>query len=449
MAEVPRTHYAKTSDGASTAYQYFGGGDIDVLVTHAVPVPLDLLWDEPALVRTRDRLSRFGRNIWMDFRGWGSSERDLDAVHAFDDAVMDAQITAVLDAVACDRAAMLACGAAGPAAIHYAAAHGDRITSLVLVNSFANYVRDEDCPWGLPQATVDQFVDFWTESFGRGAMVELLAPSRAADEGFRSWVARGERVGSGPRNYAERTRALLERDARDSLDMLAVPTLVIHRRDDKAIRVEAGRYLAAHIRGSHYVELPGDDDWFFVGDVDLIVDEVEEFLTGVRATASGDVVVATVMFTDIIDSTAQQAAVGRRSWSHLTALHDDMVRKMLGSYRGLEIKMLGDGFLATFDSATRAMACATDIISAAGNIGLKVRVGIHTGEVELLDHDVAGLAVSIAKRVCDIAPGQRVLVTDTVRSAVVGSEVIFEDAGVHDLKGVPGRWRTFLVRPAV
>jgi class 3 adenylate cyclase len=447
VADVPQTRYAKTDDGASTAYQCVGEGDVDVLITHSVPVPLDLLWDEPALVRVRDRLSRFGRNIWMDFRGWGNSERDLDAAHALEDQLMDAQITAVLDAVRCDRVAMLACGAAGPGAIHYAAKHGDRVSSLILVNAFANYIRDDDCPWGLPKAMVDQFVDVWTESFGRGAMVELFAPSRAADEGFRSWVARGERVGSGPRNYAERTRAILQRDARDSLDLLALPTLIIHRRDDRAIRVEAGRYLAEHIPESQYVELPGDDDWFFVGDVDRIVEEVEQFLTGVRATASGDVVVATVMFTDIVESTAQQAAAGRRSWSQLTALHDDMVRKMLGSYRGHEIKTMGDGFLATFDSATRAMACATDIIGAAGHLGLDVRVGIHTGEVELLDHDVAGLAVTIAKRVCDIAPTQRTLVTDTVRSAVVGSGTVFEDTGLHDLKGVPGRWRTFLVQP--
>jgi class 3 adenylate cyclase len=449
VAEVPRTHYAKTSDGASTAYQCIGSGDVDVLVTHSVPVPLDLLWDEPALGRLRDRLGRFGRSIWMDFRGWGNSERDLDAVHALEDDVMDAQITAVLDAVGCDRVALMACGAAGPGAIHYAAAHGDRVSSLILVNSFANYIRDDDCPWGLPQAMVDQFVDVWTETFGSGAMVELFAPSRAADEAFRSWVARGERVGSGPRNYAERTRAILERDARDALDALDLSTLIIHRRGDKAIRVEAGRYLAGRIRGSQYVELPGDDDWFFAGDVDRIVEEVEQFLTGGRTTAPGDVVVATVMFTDIVDSTAQQAAVGRRSWSQLTALHDDMVRKKLVSYRGHEIKTTGDGFLATFDSATRAMACAASIISAAGNLGLDVRVGIHTGEVELLDHDVAGLAVTIAKRVCDIAPAQRALVTDTVRSAVVGSEITFEDAGLHDLKGVPGQWRTFLVPPTL
>jgi class 3 adenylate cyclase len=417
-----------------------------VLVTHSLSVPLDLLWDEPGLVRVRDRLSRFSRNIWMDFRGWGNSERDLDADASLDDDVVCAQITAVLDAVGCDRVVLAGCGAAGPGAIRYGALYPERVRALIFVNAYASYVRDDDCPWGVPKEIVPRLVDSWMEGFGTGTSVSLFAPSRANDERFRAWAGRSERMGSGPGNYRNRTRAIFERDARPVLDRVTSPTLVIHRRDDKAIRVEAGRYIAAHIHDARYVELPGEDNWFFVGDSDAIIDEIEEFLTGTRAGAHSDVVVSTVLFTDIVDSTAQQATTGRREWSQLAALHDDTVRRTLSTYQGREIKTLGDGFLATFDSATRAIACASEIIVGARNLGLKVRAGIHTGEIELGDHDVAGIAVTIAKRVCDIAPAGQLLVTDTVRSVVIGAGITFDDAGVHQLKGIPDTaWQLYVV----
>jgi class 3 adenylate cyclase len=432
------------SDGASVAYQTFGEGPLDLLVFQALTVPMDLLWEEPGPVRVRDRLSTFTRNIWMEFRGWGSSERDLSPQRSLDEVVE--QITAVVDAVGCDRVAVLACGGGGPGAIRYIAAHPERVSALVLFGTYACYVRDDECPWGLPAATLEWLVGRAREVWGTGAMVDLVAPSRTGDDRFREWLGRGERLASSPDYAAERIRARYEQDVRSLLADLRVPTLVIHRRDDRVYRVHAGRYLAEHIAGAKYVELPGEDNYFFVGDSDALLDEVEEHLTGTRTGADGDVVVSTVLFTDIVNSTQQAAALGHRPWSKLSGEHDALVRAALHRHRGQEIKTTGDGFLATFDSAGRAIRCAGDIINAARDIGLEVRAGVHTGEVEFRDNDISGLAVSIAKRVCDFASGGRIFVTETVRGSVVGSDIEFDDRGAHELKGVPGTWHLLCVR---
>jgi class 3 adenylate cyclase len=221
----------------------------------------------------------------------------------------------------------------------------------------------------------------------------------------------------------------------------------VHRRDDTAVRVEAGRYLAANIDGAKYVELPGTDTLFFVGDTDAVIDEIEEFLTGVRTGAEGDAVVSTVLFTDIVDSTRQAASLGHRPWTNLSDQHNVRVRNALTRHRGREVKTLGDGFLATFDSAGRAMRCATDIVRDAHTIGLSVRAGIHTGEVEFRDDDITGLAVTIAKRVCDLAAPGQVLITETVRGATIGTSIELDDAGEHTLKGVPGTVRLYTLQP--
>ena len=441
MTEVIRTRYATTADGGSTAYQCVGDGDVDILVTHAVPVPLDLLWDEPALVRVRERLSRFSRNIWMDFRGWGTSERDLGPADALDADVMDTQITAVLDAVDCDRVVVMGCGAVGPGAIRYVAAHRERVSALVLVNAFASCLRDDDCPWGVSGPMVDEFVDALAEGFGSGASVDLFAPSRAGDEQFRAWVGRGERNVSGPRSYSETVRAIVERDERGVLDTILAPALVIHRRDDRTVNVEAGRYLARQIRDARYVELPGEDNWFFVGDTDAIVDEIEEFLTGARSAPEGDVVTASVLFTDIVASTAQSVRLGHRKWTAVVDEHNAKVRATLSRYSGREIKTIGDGFMATFDATTRAVRAAIAIVEDARDTGLDVRAGVHVGEVEIRTDDVVGLPVTIAKRICDLAGAGEVLVSPTAGDLCVGSGLVFESRGDHRMKGIPGTWQ--------
>jgi class 3 adenylate cyclase len=240
-------------------------------------------------------------------------------------------------------------------------------------------------------------------------------------------------------------RALFEEDVRALLPTLEVPTLVLHRTDNPHVRVGAGRFLAEHIPGAKYVELPGADHMFHVGDTDALVDEIEEFLTGVRTTPEGDVIGTTMLFTDIVASTEQTARMGHRRWTALHARHDDMVRAVLGRYRGREIKTIGDAFLATFDAPTRAVRAACDIVTEAKDIGLDVRAGLHTGEVEVRRDDIVGLAVSIAKRICDLAAPGQVLVSDTVNGQLVGTDLMTTGWSTHTLRGVPGQWRLHVV----
>jgi class 3 adenylate cyclase len=277
-----------------------------------------------------------------------------------------------------------------------------------------------------------------------GEVLEVLAPSRAGDEGFRAWWTRGARLGVGPDNVLA-IRASWLRDVRPLLPTLTVPTLVLHREGDRYIRVGAGRYLAEHIPGAKYVELAGDDDIFFVGDTDALLDEVEEFLTGSHQAPEGDVVTATILFTDIVASTEQSALMGHRKWTTLTDAHDAMVRATLRRHRGHEVKTIGDAFLATFDATTRAVRAAMEIVAVAKGMGLEVRAGVHTGEVEVRPDDVVGLAVTIAKRICDLAGPGKLLVSESVKIHVVGSGIAVSERGTHVLKGVPDEWRLFAI----
>jgi class 3 adenylate cyclase len=275
--------------------------------------------------------------------------------------------------------------------------------------------------------------------------VEIVAPSRVADHRFRAWFTRAIRFGGGPDEIAAVARANFEADVRTLLPSISCPTLVLHREGDPFIHLGAGRYLAGHIPDAKFVLLPGDDHLFWVGDTDAVVDEIEEFLTGGRSGAEGDVLTMTVLFTDIVASTQHQARVGPREWSRLTDHHDALVRAALSRHRGHEVKTTGDGFLATFDATGKALHCAADILAGANDIGLDLRAGVHTGEVEVRGDDIAGLAVTIAKRVCDLAAPGQVLVSDTVRGHMVGADIPFRDQGDRELKGVPGTWRLFAV----
>jgi class 3 adenylate cyclase len=248
-----------------------------------------------------------------------------------------------------------------------------------------------------------------------------------------------------PRQFGEAVRAEYESDVRTLLASLRVPTLVLHRQGDQAIRAEAGRYLADHIPGAKYVALAGADNLIFAGDTDQLVDEIEEFLTGRRQAPEGDVALTAVLFTDIVDSTAQAARVGPRPWSRLTDDHDALVRAALRRHGGREVKTMGDGFLATFDGGARAVRCATEIVRSAKGIGLRVRAGLHAGDVELRGEDVAGVTVVMAKRICDLAGADEVLVSDTIRGLVAGSGFVFTGRRAHELKGVPGKWKLFAV----
>jgi class 3 adenylate cyclase len=420
-----------------------GDGPLDLVFVHGFAIPIDLLSEDPGFVRLRRRLGTFGRTVWFDRRGWGASEGDpRDSLPG---RIFDADLTAVLDAVGFDRPALLGEGLAGGQVIHFSAAHPDRVTALVLVNSYAHYVREVDYPWGRPPESLDQRVTTLRERWGTAAAMEGLAPSRMADERFRAWFARSARFSGGPDQVADMVRAGLEQDVRPLLPSISVPTLVLHREGNRLIRVGAGRYLAERIPDARLVVLPGDDHVFFVGDTDALADEIEEFLTGVRSGAEGEVLTMTLLFTDIVASTEHQARVGPREWSRLTDRHDAMVRVALSRHRGHEIKTTGDGFLVTFDATGRALRCAAEIVAGAKDLGLELRAGVHTGEVEVRGDDIAGLAVTIAKRVCDLAEPGEVVVSETVRINMLGAGINFNDRGDYELKGVPGILRLFAV----
>jgi class 3 adenylate cyclase len=441
LADAPETRYARSSDGTNLAYQMSGDGPLELVFVPA-PIPIDLLSDDPGLIRLRRRLETFSRVVWFDVRGMGASEGDPRASLVGD--ISDADLTAVLDAVGFERAALVGTDP-GIGPIHFSATHPERVSALVLVNSYAHYVREDDYPWGVPRQTIDRFVATVKEGWGTSAAVGFVAPSRSGDRQFREWYGRAGRFGGSPNQFADITRASFEADLRSLLPSISCPTLVLHREKNRYIRLGAGQYLAEHIPNAHLVVLAGDDHLFFAGDIDALADEIEEFLTGARTGAEGDVLSMTVLFTDIVASTEHQTRVGPRTWSRLTDHHDAMVRAALTRHRGHEVKTTGDGFLATFDATGRALHCAADILAGANDIGLQLRAGVHAGEVEVRGDDIAGLAVTIAKRVCDLARPGEALVTRTVVDHVVGSGIEFEDRGDRELKGVPSTWRLFTV----
>jgi class 3 adenylate cyclase/pimeloyl-ACP methyl ester carboxylesterase len=443
VTDIPETHIARSVDGTSLIYQVSGDGPIDLVWHDIGGLPVEVLWEAPGYLRIAKRLGRFSRCVWPTTRGWGASGGDpLDSL---DLEVSDADMVAVLDAAAIEKAVLVGWSAACGREIHFSATHPERVSALVVIDGCAHYVREPDYPWGYPRESLDQIAESMKADWGTAKDLEATAPHLMADQGFGAWWSRARRVTFGPDWYAEGWRAALEWDVRPFLPSIAAPTLILHREGDRFIHLGAGQYLAEHIPNAKLIVLPGDDHLFFVGDTDALVDEIEEFLTGCRSGAEGDVLTMTVLFTDIVASTERQARLGQREWSRLTDHHDVMVRGALARHRGHEVKTTGDGFLATFDATGRALRCAADILVGAKDIGLDLRAGLHTGEVEMRGDDIAGLAVTIAKRVCDLAGAGEVLVTRTVTDHVVGSGIEFRERGEQELKGVPGTWRLFSI----
>jgi class 3 adenylate cyclase len=442
VTDVPETRYVRSADGTNLAYQVSGNGPVQLAFLNRI-LPIDLLADDPGFVRVRKRLGTFSTTVWFEARGMGASEGDPWDNLAGE--TFDADLTAVLDAAGFERPALVAEDASGGRAIHFSATHPERVSALVLFNSYAHYVREDGYPWGLPPAYLDRFVADVKQGWGTAANLEVLAPSQITDDRFRAWYARSARFTGGPDAMADLVRAEWEHDPRPLLPSISVPTLILHREGDRFIHLGAGRYLAEHIPNGKLVVLPGDDHLFFVGDTDAVVDEIEEFLTGSRGGSVGEVALAAVLFTDIVASTERQARLGSREWSRLTDKHDALIRAALNRHRGREIKTTGDGFLATFGTIGRAVGCASEVLTGAQDIGLELRAGIHIGEVEQRGDDIAGLAVNITKRVCDLAEPGELLVSETARGVMVGSGVEFEEHGEHELKGVPGMWRLYSV----
>jgi class 3 adenylate cyclase len=436
--------YTTAQDGVSLAYQLSGVGTTNLIWLPSVNHPIDLLWEDPNFARFAKRLGTFSRTMWAGGRGIGSSGGDFFDVFGEESTIGD--IDTALDQLGWEQAVLVGPGMAAWAAIAYAATRPDRVQALVILDGYAHYVREEGYPIGLRPDLLDTAFLPLAQLWGSGSSVEIMAPSRSGDPLFREIIARCERFGQPPHEMAEAVKRCLQCDVRHHLSSVGAPTLVLHRSGDRFIRAEAGRYIAEHIRGANYVELPGDDHFHFVGDSDAILDEIEEFLTGSRQGVEGDVVLAAILFTDIVSSTEQAARMGHRRWSALGETHDAMVRRAIERHRGREIKTIGDGFLVAFDTTSPAVRAATEIVNNAQAMGIEVRAGVHTGEVELLPDDVAGLAVNIAKRVCDLAASSEVLVSESVRTVIAGSTVTFADRGEYELKGVPGNWHLYAVR---
>ena len=444
MIDRPETRYVTGAGGVSLPYHVLGEGPLDVLWTPVVSYPFDLLWDEPAFAHFARRVARFSRSMWSSARGFGGAGGDWTEL--FDDATVTDDFTAVLDDAGCAKAVLVGFGVAGCPAIRFAQAHPERVHALILIGTFARYLRAPDYPIGPREEDLDRFLEL-IAAWGTGISADILAPSRAADPLFRQRIARLERLGQPRDQAAASLRRALSEDVRDLLPQIQVPTLVLHRAGDRYIRVDAGRYLAASIPGARYVELAGEDNLYFVGEVDALIDELEEFLTGAHQAPEGQVVTTTVLFTDIVSSTERAARLGHRRWARITGEHDALVRTSVEHYQGHVVKSTGDGFLVTFDAASRAVRAGVEIVRASGAAGLGVRAGVHTGEIEVLPDDVLGLPVNIAKRVCDAAGGGEVFVTEVVKLMVDGLGFACEDCGLHELKGVPGVWRLCAVTP--
>jgi len=443
LAAAPEIRYVKGEDGY-VAYQVFGRGAYDLLFIGNWASNVEVMWEHPSMARYLDRLGRFARVICFDKRGAGLSDPvALGALPTLEHWMDDARI--VLDAAGSENAALIGDAEGGPMAMMFAATYPQRTRALVLVNTFAKMLRAVDYPIGMPEEAAKRFLEIWERAWGTGVVLELSAPSLAGDQQMQRWVARYMRLSAPPAASTRMYRWVLQVDVRSVLPSIQAPTLVLHRAENRHYRALMGRYLAEHISGAKYVELPGAD-WYppFVN-AEPVLDETEEFLTGARPAPAEDRILATVLFTDIVGSTDLAARLGDKRWLDLRTAHDGLVRTLLDRYRGTDIATTGDGFLATFDGPARAVRCAAEIAAAVRSLGIEMRAGLHTGEVEIQDGQIAGIAVHIAARVMALAGGSQVLVSGTVKDLVVGSNIGFTDHGSHSLKGVPAEWRVFEV----
>jgi class 3 adenylate cyclase len=434
MLAAPPTRYARSGE-ARIAFQVIGGGPPDVVVVGGPASHLDLQWEDPETARVRRRYGNFARAIFFDRRGTGLSD-PVDRLPSLDLQMDD--LDAVLDAVGVERVALIGAVEAGLCAM-YAATHPERVSALVLINVA-----------GSGEVTLNderraQMLDLIENHWGEGRFTQLFAPERARDERFADWWARFERACVSPLMARRLLDLNAQADVRGVLPAIRVPTLVLIRRDNPLVPVAAARAAASLIPDARVVEADGADLYNWPGAHDPEMDLIEEFLTGRRPQRSTERVLATVVFTDIVGSTEHAAQIGDRAWRDVLDRHHAIVRELLDRFRGCEIKTLGDGFVATFDRPAAAVRCAQEIVEQVDALGLSVRCGLHTGECELLDGDVGGIAVHISARVNALARGGEVLVSGTVKDLVVGSDLDFDDRGTHELRGVPGEWRLYTV----
>jgi len=442
-AVYPETRYARLGEDR-IAYQALGQGPPDLVLAPGSFRHLDIAWEDPGITLFCRTLASFCRLIVFDRRGTGISD-PLPPIPLPPWESYAEELAAVLDEVGSDQAAIMAEVDAGPTAILFAATRPERTGALILAQTTAKFVATDDYPIGVSAEVTEALLAQIDQLWGTEAAAAMVAPSRAGDARFRRWFAKMQRAGASPRAAQAFLRALVEVDVRPALPLIQAPTLVLHRRDAQPITVDHGRYLAEHIPKARLVELPGADATLIWETPELALDHIEDFLLGVRRTHEPNRVLATVVFTDIVGSTERVGRLGDRRWRELLNVHDEVARRVVEEFQGQLIKTTGDGILAMFDGPGRGIRCAAALRDELRGIGLDLRAGLHTGEVELRDSDLGGIAVHIAARVMAVAAPGEILVSRTVHDLVTGSGIVLRDRGPHRLKGVEGEWQLLAV----
>ncbi len=442
-----KTRYAKNGD-VSIAYQVVGDGPRDLLLTSGWVLSMEAIWEEPLYAEFVERLASFSRVILWDKRGTGMSDRvSATELPTLEDRMED--LNAVLEAAGARDPALVGLSEGSLLCALFAATYPERLSALVFYGGWGSSITVGDSPGLMGEDEARAFMHEVRDSWGDSAdLLRLWAPSVADDARARAWWDKSLTAGASPSAALAWLQMTAEMDVRAALPAVSAPTLVLHRRDDRIIPVENGRYVAKQIPNAKYVELEGQDHLWWFGDQADVLDEIEEFLTGSREGGKSRRALMTVLFTDVVDSTKRVSEIGDRGWRELSAVHHRDVQAQLDRFRGREVNAMGDGYLATFDGPARAIRSARAIVDHSRDLGLSVRAGLHTGECELIGDDVSGIAVNIGARVGALAEGGEVLVSSTVRDLVIGSGIEFADRGRHALKGVPGEWQVFAVTSA-
>jgi class 3 adenylate cyclase len=440
VISTPDTRYATLGD-VHIAYQTVGEGP-DLVFSSGIFSNLDVMWEEPHLAHFLGRLASFSRLTLFDMRGIGLSDRGSEI------PILERQrddIAAVMDAVGLEKSIVFGVARAATMASLFAATYPERTEALVLYGQVVKRLASPEFSPGKTAEEQEAFLSQFVQDMGKGTNLRVQAPSLADDERFVRWWARFERLVATPGAYRELGKILTDLDVRDVLPSIHVPTLILYRVGDRVVSADQGRYAAEHIAGARYVELPGEDHLPFAGDSDSLLDEVEEFVTGVRPAPRTDRVLATILFTDIVDSTSLQASLGDHEWKRVLEAHHEVVRRQLTRYGGAEQDTAGDGFYIRFDGPARAIECVQAIMADLLTMGIEIRAGVHTGECEIADGKCTGLAVSIGARIMAKAGPSEILVSQTVRDLTAGGGLDLEEAGEHELKGIPDQWRLYRV----
>ena len=435
----PETTYTRSGD-VSIAYQILGDGPIDLVMAPGWIFHLEVVWEEPSFERMMRKFTPHFRVILFDKRGTGLSDRSIGA-STLEDRMDD--IRAVMDAAGSEQAVVMGWSEGGSFAAMFAATYPERTRALIAYAAPAKVHTSEDFPFGMTREVAEGFLTYIREGWGTGLGSHFAVPTRAGDEAFRRWFGRYERMAISPSEAVALAKLNFELDVRHILPTIRVPTLVLHQRNEMFIPIDVSRDLADRIPGAKFVELSGSDHLFWFGDPDETIAEILEFVTGARPEPEIDRVLATVMFADIVGSTERAAEIGDRRWHELLDRYYTTAAGEIERFRGRQVKTLGDGVLATFDGPARAVRCAQALARQTQRLGVEVRSGVHTGEIELMGDDVGGIAVHISSRVTGHAGAGEVVCSSTVKDLVAGSGIAFDDRGTHTLKGIPGEWHLY------